>query len=658
MRALPTKPKPLQLGTNSASGNNLELAHRWLSTHLHVIGPTGEGKSRVLLHMFQQLCRTNRPIILPDFKGDLFTMARDWALSHGYTKRLVLIDLSADMLPGYNPLRENGMRIDLQAQWVSEGVKSAWGQTTFDETPQLARMLYLCLYVARALKLSLADALDVLRPYPALRERALMRIEDRFVHGALLAFEQLNDRRKEELAASTLARLEGFCQDEIVRKVICSPQSLDLETLLSQRKIVLLNFAKCQPLLPDRLKLLARMFTSDLLAHVYKGYGEGKFNKDHPVYFMCDEVQNMATRQLCDILDQGRGIGLHCILAHQHLSQLALEDESGYLLRSVMNDARTKIIFGDLDYEDLEVLVKNVMLDRYNFWPTEDQLGKTVRRMITRSLNHSKGKATAWPSSETVGEAESVARGTHRDLMQGTNQSTSDSHAKGGQLGVAVAKGNAQTLTDGTNGSTSTTRTRQEGRSVLDGESKSEESKPIATHSVTNQESDSTANTETYGWQQSKADTSSLIVTLQKIISHMDTHGTQNGSSQAATTGDSEILTKTKNRQRTHGETPSESEEWGASVSQTLQPLSVDEQTILFMQTMKNIPERHFLLKIPRKSAFIVAALDVKEPWIGKNQLHKGLGHVYANSFYFPRDEPKKLPTPVVPTSIRRKHIP
>ena len=36
----------------------------------------------------------------------------------------------------------------------------------------------------------------------------------------------------------------------------------------------------------------------------------------HPVYFLCDEVQNMATRQLCDALDEGRGIGLHCILAH------------------------------------------------------------------------------------------------------------------------------------------------------------------------------------------------------------------------------------------------------------------------------------------------------------------------------------------------------
>jgi hypothetical protein len=51
---------------------------------------------------------------------------------------------------------------------------------------------------------------------------------------------------------------------------------------------------------------------------------------------MCDEVQNFATKQVCDALDEGRGIGCHTILAHQHLNQLADEDQSGYLLHSVM----------------------------------------------------------------------------------------------------------------------------------------------------------------------------------------------------------------------------------------------------------------------------------------------------------------------------------
>src|SRR5215475_12694736 len=112
-------------------------------------------------------------------------------MTHGFHKRLVLFDHSGNVLPGYNPLRENGLRIDLQAQWVREGVKSAWGASTFDATPLLARMLYLCLYVARAMQVSLMEALDVLRPSPILRQRALMQITDPFVHNALRAVDYL-----------------------------------------------------------------------------------------------------------------------------------------------------------------------------------------------------------------------------------------------------------------------------------------------------------------------------------------------------------------------------------------------------------------------------------------------------------------------------------
>ena len=277
----------LYLGT-APSGKPAYLKPEHLRTHLHVLGATGTGKSRLMLWLFKLLCHTNRPMIVADFKGGLVTMMRNWALANGYAKRLVLFDLSASTVLGYNPLRESELRLDLQAQWVAEGVKSAWGQATFDQTPQLARFLYLVLFVSRALKLSLVEGLEVLQPYSYLRDRALKQIDDPFVSSALRTFDNMNDRRKEEMTASTTARLEAFCRDSVVRKVICAPQSLDLDSVLKERRILLLNFAKYQPLLPDPLKLLARMFTSDLLAHVFKGYGEGVFNEHRQVYFMVD----------------------------------------------------------------------------------------------------------------------------------------------------------------------------------------------------------------------------------------------------------------------------------------------------------------------------------------------------------------------------------
>ena len=420
------------MGTDTRDGYACYLAAKWLRTHVHVLGPTGTGKSRLLLWLFQLLCHTGRPIVLVDPKGGLFRMARDWALANGFSSRLVLFDLSSDVIPGYNPLRETGLRIDMQAQWVREGIKSAWGASTFDSTPLLARMLYLCLYVARAMSLSLMDALDVLRPMPTLRHRALKCIKDPFVHNALAAFDHLSDRIKTEQSSSTVSRLEMFVCDEIVRTVICSKQSLDLEEILTERKIFLVNFAKYQPLLPDALKLLGRMFFNDLLAHVYKGHGEGVFDEDRPCYVLCDEVQNFATTTLCDALDEGRGIGFHSVIAHQHLSQLADEDKSGYLFRSVLNDARTKIIFGDLDFDDLQMLSRNVMLDRYSPWALKDELTSPVfvpveTTRVSRSVSHStsRGWGLSLPESTTEGTSESTSRGTTESLTLGVQHSRS-----------------------------------------------------------------------------------------------------------------------------------------------------------------------------------------------------------------------------------------
>jgi hypothetical protein len=464
------------------------LSPKHLRTHLHIIGPTGQGKSRLLLWLFQLLCHTGRPIILVDPKGDLYRQARDWSISNGFGKRLVLFDLSSDVIPGYNPLRQNGLRIDLQAQWAREGIKSALGASTFDSTPLLARMLYLALYTARALAVSLMEALDVLRPLPTLRHRALQKITDPFVHNALLAFDNLSDRMKAEQSNSTVSRLEMFLCDETVRRVICSPTSIDTEQVLAERKIWLINAAKYQPVLADQIKLLLRFLSNDILAHIYKGHGEGRFNENSPVYYIADEFQNAATSEWATALDEGRGAGLHCILAHQHLSQLGDEDKTGYLLRSCMNDARTKIIFGGLDHEDLEVFANNLMLQHYNplaikhiqkspvFAPVE-----SVRKVPTYSTS----KAYSQSVTENYSEADSVSHsiqhstsrgrsiadsvafteGESESYTQGRNSSSTESH----NWGHAESRNGARTLSQAHTAGTAVSHARGHGRSTSDG---------------------------------------------------------------------------------------------------------------------------------------------------------------------------------------------
>jgi hypothetical protein len=436
------------------------------------------------------------------------------------------------------------------------------------------------------------------------------------------------------------------------------------------------------------------LFTSDLLAHIYKGYGEGRFDEHHPVFFLCDEVQNMATRQLCDALDEGRGIGLHCILAHQHLAQLALEDQSGYLLHSVMTDARTKVIFGDLPYEDLEVLTKNVMIDRYSPWPTPAQLGKTARLMTTKTRTHSKGRGMAWPTSETEGESESTSAGTNRSSTHGIEESTSEAQTTGRSRGRSLTHGEAHTTATGSAHTTSKGYARSstessshmsgrgDARGTVDASSSgtmaaqgsgmtmfydnpdaamfpnamtasthqgtsagAHESR--ATHTAENSftadgmshsEAETTSDSEANTHSESRADTFSFSEGTNETASEASTHGRGRGRSYAETEGDSNTTTSGTNYSCTKGVTPSTSEGWSDGMSASIQPLSPEEQTLLAIQRMKAIRKAHFLLKAPEAPACIIQAPWVEVPKITRNELESGMARVYALPFYTHRD--------------------
>src|SRR5688572_14530789 len=79
----------LYCGTDLETGQHMFLAARHLKTGVHVVGPTGVGKSRLLLWFFSVLAGTGRPVFLFDPKGDLYRAARDWSIRYGLTKRLV-----------------------------------------------------------------------------------------------------------------------------------------------------------------------------------------------------------------------------------------------------------------------------------------------------------------------------------------------------------------------------------------------------------------------------------------------------------------------------------------------------------------------------------------------------------------------------------------
>ena len=702
--ALRIRKRGLFMGKDSESNESIYLVKKWLATHLHVCGPTGSGKTRFLLWLFSLLVYLNRPIIVIDPKGGLFQMCRDWAIANGHAKKLVLFDLSKDtsLLPGYNPLRPNGLSVAMQSKWIREGIRSAWGQSTFDSTPQLQRFLYLVLFVTRALELTLSDSLDVLRPKSVLRKKALPILKEQhpFMHDMLLYFDKLTERRKEELSASTLARLEGFVSDDVIAPVITSDQSIDIEQVILEKKILLVNFAKYQPLLPDDLKLFGRMFFQDVLAHTYKLHGEGVLNEHTPLYVMCDEVQNFATRQLCDALDEGRGIGWHGILAHQHLEQLADEDQSGYLLHSIMNDARTKIVFGGLAYEQLESLSKNILLDQYDPWKLKDEIKTPVFapvltewESVTTGRSRTATHGESYPESETIGTTETETQGesdtvsTGRTIGETLSQSNTQAHgesfgdgmseahtkqsaltqafgktkassygaaqgmgssygsARGTQLGAGEAQVYLPTGEDG-----AMTLMDTSGMSAMTNEGSSSSS--VTSYA----DVEGTSELEAYTEGDAHAVAHSRQHTRSDIAAHTTGQSQSISESTSQTHGTNWSRSRGRTQSTTKGKTPSWSESVGETESVTRGPayeyeereitssrtyLTPEEQDRLAIQKLMTLPNRTAALKTPESPAVFFKTPFVPDPRLTRRRRDAALGRIYAAlPFYFPRESP------------------
>ena len=398
----PTKRRPIVIGTDAKTGETVYLNRDLLQTHVQIMGSTGTGKTRFTLHLNKEIARDpNATIIEIVAKGSLNRMTEDWTIASGRADRLVVFDAGdKDRIVGYNPLAANGLAVATHARAVREAIRSAWGQASFDQTPQLARFLFLALAVARELNLTVVDSIDVLNPRSMLRRRALKLLSDTPIRDALLDFDSLSESKQEDLAASSVARLETFVQEQSIRRILVQQnRGLHLDEIIRERKILLVTLEQFRPLRTDDVKLLGRLIINDLLAHVF-ARPEGERS---PVYLIIDEAQVFATADLCTALDQGRELGLHCVLANQSPGQFLEEDPTGKLMNSIMNCARTKVLFGGLSVEALESLSKEFFIDEFNPWFVKDEITHLElepiesRRTVvgdSRSISHSKGRSS------------------------------------------------------------------------------------------------------------------------------------------------------------------------------------------------------------------------------------------------------------------------
>ena len=308
--------------------------------HTHLLGPTGVGKSTVLLSLALADAAEGRGLLLLDPKGDLATdfVAR---LPQERAEDVVVLDPTNLCPVGFNPLAGPPELAVVTAEAVlgvlAELFRDSWGIRTADV---LSAAL---LTLARIPQATLVWLVPLLTN-PAFRRRVLALAPpdplgtDVFWQG----YEAKPVRTQAVEVAPVLNKLRQLMLRPGLRAMLGQAQPrFGLADLLERRRIVVVNLN--QGLLgAGAARLLGTLLVAQLWQHLLARQAEPP-ERRQIVSVYIDEVQTFLAGlpgSLADALAQARSLGAAFHLAHQYRGQLSSE-----MMQAVETNTRSKVYF-------------------------------------------------------------------------------------------------------------------------------------------------------------------------------------------------------------------------------------------------------------------------------------------------------------------------
>lgn len=346
--AVPSSGRVLGVATFPGRERPVALNAREGLRHLHVIGPTGVGKSTLLLNLIVQDVAAGRAVVVLEPKGDLIAdiLAR---IPIERTDDVVLIDPTDKAAAvGVNPLASKNGSPELIADQLfgvfHDLYAASWGPRTGDI------IFNSLLTLAQTPGMSLA-ALPLLLTDPALRRRVVGALDEPLVLQPFWqAFEAWSEAERTAAVAPTLNKVRPLLVRPSLRAVLAqTAPRFELRRVFTERKVLLVNLAKGQ-LGPEAAALLGSIVVSQFWQTALER-SSIPAERRHPVFVYVDEFQdylNLPT-DLADALAQARSLSIGFSLSHQHLGQLSLSMRSALLA-----NARSRVIF-QLAAEDARV---------------------------------------------------------------------------------------------------------------------------------------------------------------------------------------------------------------------------------------------------------------------------------------------------------------
>jgi hypothetical protein len=347
---IPSSGRVIATATFPGAERPLALSDKDSLRHLHLLGPTGTGKSTAILNLAVRDLEAGAGLVLIDPKGDLVTDLLDRIPQHRMGDVIVLDPTDVDRPVGLNPLEAGPRDIELVADQVV-GIfhalfSSFWGPRTAD----CLRAALLTLLVVPGYTLC---EISTILTDESFRRRLTAKLDDSVLEGFWGWYENLGAAERTQAIGPVLNKLRHFTLSRRIRNIIGqSEPALDLEAVVSEGKVLLVSLSRGL-LGEESASLLGSLLVARLWGAI-QARASLPAGDRKPIYGYIDEVQSVLNlpTSLEDLLAQARGFGFGVTLAHQHLQQLPTT-----LRQAVLANCKSKVCF-QLSASDASVMAK------------------------------------------------------------------------------------------------------------------------------------------------------------------------------------------------------------------------------------------------------------------------------------------------------------
>ncbi|MFC1890253.1 type IV secretory system conjugative DNA transfer family protein [Thermodesulfobacteriota bacterium] len=423
--------KSIELG-KTKNRNTVSIFPKTRETHMQILGATGEGKSKIMENMIRQDIANNEGVCLLDPHGYLYNDIVRWCetkhmLDRSSPKKIILFDPSEEEWTfGFNPLRLASAEISFHVDAMVKAVAQVWGGEDQDKTPLLKRCLRILFHALVEKGLSLYEAQHLIDPVDEEVRKYITRdIADVSIKKQWNYFNSLKPKPFYDDFGSSISRMMEFLASPIIRNIVGQiEKTIDFRKIMDEGWILLVNLSPGDSVSDANARLLGTLIINDLFMKA-----RGRPKKSRPFYLYVDECGLFINEDIGRILSEGRKFGLHLTLASQNLAQL--KDAGERVYRAVMQNAKTKVVFGGLDPEEAEILAKQLFLGEFDLEEEKKILSKPVVVNYIKSWleSYSKSKGSVVGGGHSSGVIDGPAAG--RDKWSETDSiSSSDTETE------------------------------------------------------------------------------------------------------------------------------------------------------------------------------------------------------------------------------------